>query len=141
MILSGTIPTMKSIKEKKCPDCFAKLRELQELCKGCGYKIELVTKEEEVERFIKRASLGGLLWTQAYAFGTRQYMWFILSILPIMGFIALPAMFIFGRRWSWKVGGWKSFDEYKRRQVLMDRIGMGWILILVGIWAYFKYVK
>ncbi len=131
---------MKSTNEQKCPECFVKLRELQELCGGCGYRVELVTKEEDMERYLKRPSLGGLFWTQAYAFGTRQYMWFILSILPITGFVALPAMFVFGRRWSWKVGGWASFNEFKSRQTLMDRIGVAWVLLLVAIWAYFRYL-
>lgn len=131
---------MKTPDKKTCPECFTKLRELQALCGGCGYRVELVSKEEDMERYLKRPSLGGLFWTQAYAFGTRQYMWFILSILPITGFVALPAMFVFGRRWSWKVGGWKNFEEFKKRQVLMDGIGVAWILFLVSIWAYFRYL-
>jgi hypothetical protein len=127
--------------KNNCPDCYTKLRELQALCGQCGYKIELVTKDEEIERFINRFSVGGLFWTQAYALGTRQYVWFILSILPITGFVALPAMFVYGRRWSWHVGGWESFDEYKKRQILMDRIGMVWFGLLLLIYLYFRFVK
>lgn len=124
-----------------CPECFTKLKELQKLCHGCGYKIELVTVDEEIERFVKRLSPGGLLWTQAYALGTRQYLWFVLSILPITGFLALPAMFIFGRRWSWRVGDWNSFDEFKQRQKLMDRIGIAWVLFLLLVYLYFRFVR
>ncbi|OGL71848.1 hypothetical protein A3C17_01920 [Candidatus Uhrbacteria bacterium RIFCSPHIGHO2_02_FULL_53_13] len=130
---------MEQNLKKVCPECFSKLKELQKLCQGCGYKIELVTADEEIERFLRRPSPGGLLWTQAYAFGTRQYLWFVLSILPITGFVALPMMFAFGRRWSWRVGGWGSFTEFKERQVLMDRIGIAWILFLVLIYLYFRF--
>lgn len=125
--------------KKTCPECYTKLRELAAICAGCGYKIELVTKEEDIERFIRRPSPGGLLWTQAYAFGSRQYLWFVLSILPITGIAALPAMFLFGRRWSWHVGGWESFDEFKRRQVLLDRIGIAWVLVLVAVVLFVRY--
>ncbi len=117
-----------------CPECFTKLRELQAACDGCGYTVELVSKDEEIERFVRRLSPGGLFWTQAYAFGTRQYVWFILSILPITGFVALPLMFVFGRRWSWRVGGWESFEVFKRRQQLMDRIGIAWIAFLILVY-------
>ncbi len=124
-----------------CPECFTKLKELQKLCYGCGYKIELVTADEDIERFIRRLSPGGLLWTQAYTLGTRQYLWFVLSVFPITGFVALPAMFIFGRRLSWKVGGWNNFDEFKQRQKLMDRIGIVWILFLILVYLYFRFVR
>lgn len=103
--------------------------------------MELVSKEQDMERYLKRPSLGGLFWTQAYAFGTRQYLWFILSILPITGFVALPAMFLFGRRWSWRVGGWENFETFKKRQLLMDRIGIAWIILLALIYAYLRFLK
>lgn len=124
--------------KRTCPECYTKLRELAQVCAGCGYKIELVTKDEDVERFIRRPSVGGLLWTQAYAFGSRQYIWFVLSILPLTGLIALPAMFLFGRRWSWHKGGWESFEEYKRRQILLDRIGTAWVLLLMVMIFYVR---
>ncbi|HJN84773.1 MAG TPA: hypothetical protein QF873_00455 [Patescibacteria group bacterium] len=124
---------------KSCPDCLTKLREAQRACKACGYTIELVPKEEVMERYLRRPSPGGLFWTQGYALGTRQYMWFVVSLIPIAGFVALGAMFIFGRRWSWHVGGWSSFDEFKKRQRLMDTLAYVWFGGLVLVWAYLRW--
>lgn len=116
---------------KTCPECLEKFKEAQRYCESCGYHVELVTNEVVMERFLRRPSPGGLFWTQAYAIGTRQYLWFVVSLVPIAGFVALFAMFFYGRRWSWKVGEWESFEEYRRRQILMDRIGYGWLAVLL----------
>ncbi len=116
---------------KMCPECMEKLKEAQRFCAACGYHVELVPDEVVMERFLRRPSPGGLFWTQAYALGTRQYLWFILSLIPIVGVVALFAMFFYGRRWSWKVGEWENFEEYRRRQILMDRIGYGWLATLL----------
>lgn len=130
---------MQNLK-KTCPECLEKLRELQELCKSCGYKVELVPEEEVVARYLKRPSPGGLFWTQAYAFGTRQYLWFILSLIPVVGFVALGVMFLFGRRLSWQTGGWENFTEFKARQQLMDSLAYGWLAILLCIYLYARFV-
>ena len=116
-----------------------KLKELQKLCGSCGYTVELVPAEEMTARYLKRPSPGGLFWTQAYALGTRQYLWFILSLIPVVGIVALFVMFFFGRRLSWETGGWNSFAEYKKRQQLMDGLAYGWLAILLGIYLYTKY--
>lgn len=125
---------------KTCPECLEKLKELQELCGSCGYKVELVPEDEVMQRYLKRPSPGGLFWTQAYALGTRQYLWFILSLIPIVGFVALGAMFWFGRRWSWEVGGWENFAEFKKRQQLMDGLAYGWLALLIGAYLYTRFV-
>lgn len=124
---------------KSCPDCLQKLKEAQRACLACGYTVELVPKEEVMERYLRRPSLGGLFWTQGYAFGTRQYLWFIVSLIPIAGFVALVAMFFFGRRWSWHVGGWDSFEEFQKRQQLMDGIASAWLCVLVVAYAYLRW--
>ncbi len=120
------------IDAKTCPECLEKLKEAQRFCASCGYHVELVPDEVVKERFLRRPSPGGLFWTQAYALGSRQYLWFFLSLIPVVGFVALFAMFFFGRRWSWQVGEWESFEEYHRRQVLLDWIGYGWIGLLTA---------
>jgi len=93
-----------------------------------------------IERYLKRPSPGGLFWTQAYALGTRQYVWFLVSLIPIFGVAALVAMFIFGRRLSWKVGDWESFEEFKRRQGLMDRIAYVWLGLLIAAYLYTRFI-
>lgn len=126
---------------KSCPDCLEKLREAQRICEGCGYTVELVPKEEVIERYLRRPSPGGLFWTQAYAFGTRQYIWFIVSLVPIVGFVALGAMFLFGRRWSWRVGGWDNFEEFKKRQRLMDGVAYAWLCVLIFVYIYLRWLR
>ncbi|PIR47426.1 hypothetical protein COV06_03130 [Candidatus Uhrbacteria bacterium CG10_big_fil_rev_8_21_14_0_10_50_16] len=123
-----------------CPECLEKLKELQKICGSCGYTVELVPAEELIERYLKRPSPGGLFWTQAYALGTRQYLWFLVSLIPIAGFVALGAMFLFGRRLSWKSGEWDSFAEFKKRQQLMDGLAYAWLGLLIAVFLYMRYV-
>ena len=52
---------------KRVSECFTKLKELQKLCYGCGYKIELVTADEDIERFIRRLSSGVFVDAGVYA--------------------------------------------------------------------------
>ena len=40
-------------------------------------------------------------------------------------------MFFYGRRWSYKVGGWESFQEFKERQDLMDKVAYGWLALII----------
>ncbi len=127
------------MKSKSCPDCLQKLKEAQRACGACGYTVELVPKEEQIERYLKRPSPGGLFFTQAYAFGTRQYMWFIVSLIPVVGLAALVVMFLFGRRWSWHVGGWENFEEFKKRQRLMDTIAYVWLVVLLVGYAWLRW--
>jgi hypothetical protein len=129
------------MEDKKCPDCLDKLREAQDICGACGYKVELISEEKQIERFIKRPSPGGLFFTQAYAFGTRQYLWFIASLIPILGFVALGVMFLFGRRLSWRFGGWDSFEEYKKRQTTMDVVSCVWLAILLSAYLLLRFLK
>jgi len=129
------------MESKSCPDCLQKLKEAQRACHACGYVVELVPREKQIDRYLKRPSPGGLFFTQAYAFGTRQYLWFIISLIPVVGLVALVTMFLFGRRWSWHVGGWENFEEFKRRQRVMDRIAYAWLAILLLGYVYLRWVQ
>ena len=92
-----------------------------------------------MQRYLNRPSLGGLLWTQAYALGTRQYLWFVLSLIPLVHLVAMGAMAFYGRRWSWNVGGWATFAQFKRRQRIMDVLAVIWtvfwltVLVLLAV--------
>ena len=121
-----------------CPDCTAALQEAQRVCHACGYTLRLEPMEAEKDRYLHRPSLGGLLWTQAYALGTRQYLWFVASLIPGVGFVALFAMSLYGRRWSWRMGGWESFSAFQERQRLMDGSGFGWICALIVTYTAFR---
>ncbi len=100
-------------------------------CKDCGYHLVLEPEEISRERFLRGPSLGALLFTQGWAVGGRLYLWFLLSLIPIVGIVALVVLTLFGRRWSWKQGGWASWEEYKKRMRMMDVFGVVWVLILI----------
>jgi hypothetical protein len=98
--------------------------------------MRLVMEPEEAARarYLRGPSLGALLWTQGYAFGARLYLWFLLSLIPIAGVVALVALVMFGRRWSWGRGGWASWEEFQDRMRLLDMIGICWVLTLAIIY-------
>jgi hypothetical protein len=79
-----------------------------------------------------------MLFTQGWAFGARLYLWFIVSFVPIVGFVVLVFLLIFGRRLSWKHGSWASWEEFKNRMRLLDAISVVWILILIGIYFWMR---
>jgi hypothetical protein len=117
-----------------CPDCKTLVKEWNKKCEGCGYKLVLEPEAEARASYLRRPSLGALLWTQGWAFGARTYLWFVVSLVPIVGVAALIILVIFGRRISWSRGGWASWDEFQSRMKMMDVIGVIWILMLVVIY-------
>ena len=116
---------------KTCKTCKKKVEIWNKQCKGCGFTLVLQPEEELKARYLRTPSLGALLFTQGWAFGARLYVWFLISLVPVVGIVALFATLFFGRRWSWKHGGWANWDEFKDRMKLMDTIGIIWIVILL----------
>lgn len=121
--------------EKTCKQCKEQVEIWNEKCGGCGFHLVLEPDEELKARYLKTPSLGALLFTQGFTFGARLYVWFLLSLIPVVGIVALFACLFFGRRWSWKQGGWASWEEYVQRMKIMDGIGIAWIGILLA--SYF----
>jgi len=127
------------MESKKCTSCKKQVEEWNEKCKGCGFTLVLEPDEKKRARYLRGPALGALFWTQGWTFGARLYIWFILSLIPVVGFVALFACLIFGRRWSWKYGGWSNWDEFKSRMRVMDIIGTIWILGLIGVYYFARY--
>ena len=122
-----------------CTSCTAEIDALKEKCHACG--LELVVEPDDVvrARSLRRPSLGALFFTQGFALGARLYGWFLLSLVPVVGLAALAAMVVFGRRWSWKRGGWTDWKEFEDRMRLLDVIAAVWIVsMLIGWWALRK---
>ena len=130
---------MKNQNKKSCPDCSRAVRELQERCRGCGFNIIIEPKAKARARYLRGPSLGALFFTQGWALGARQYLWFVLSLIPIVGVAALIICTLFGRRLSWKTGGWSSWNEYHRRMRLLDIISVIWVIILVVVYLTVRY--
>ena len=128
-------------KKKKisCPDCKTAVRELQERCRDCGFNIIIEPGEKAQARYLRGPSLGALFFTQGWTLGARQYLWFVASLIPIVGIAALIICTLFGRRLAWKFGGWESWDEFQERMKLLDIIGILWISTLIAIYLIAKY--
>lgn len=126
--------------EKICATCQREVEAWNEKCGGCGFTLELVPDERKKARYLRGPSLGALMFTQGWAFGARLYFWFVLSLVPIFGIIALVMCVVFGRRWSWKHGGWNDWAEFQGRMRLMDAVGVVWVALLVGAYLWARYV-
>lgn len=119
---------------KTCPECKVLVKEWNEKCQGCGFTLVLEPDDVARARYLRGPSLGALLWTQGWAVGARTYLWFLASLIPIVGIAALIVLTLFGRRMSWARGSWASWAEFQKRMRLMDAIGVAWILILVAVY-------
>jgi hypothetical protein len=126
------------MQNKTCASCKHEVEEWNERCGGCGFTLELVPDEKRKARFLRGPSLGALLFTQGWALGARVYFWFLLSLIPVVGIAVLIVCVLFGRRWSWKFGGWESWEAFQSRMRLMDMVGVVWVAVLVGVYFYFR---
>ena len=122
-----------------CKQCRHLVEQWDKTCAGCGFHLALVPDEQIQEQYLKTPSLGALLFTQGWTFGARLYVWFLLSLIPGVGLVVLFACLVYGRRWSWKYGGWASWQEYTDRMKTMDYVGMIWVGILLATYLYARY--
>ncbi|MBT5808311.1 hypothetical protein HOI18_03485 [Candidatus Uhrbacteria bacterium] len=116
-----------------------KVEAWNESCQDCGFHLVLEPDEKRKVRYLRTPALGALLWTQGWTFGARLYFWFLLSLVPVFGIIALVACLIFGRRWAWKYGGWDDWGSFTERMRVMDAIGVIWILGLMIGYVWIRY--
>lgn len=124
---------------KICNSCFQEVEEWNHKCESCGYHLVLEPDEMRKLRYLRRPSLGALLWTQGWTFGARLYFWFLLSLIPVFGLIALFACVLFGRRWAWKYGGWEDWKDFQHRMRFMDALGIIWICGLIGGYFWVRF--
>ena len=127
------------MKGRKCKSCLEKIDEWNESCGSCGYHLVLEPDERRKVRYLRAPALGALLWTQGWTFGARLYLWFLLSLVPVFGLIALFACLLFGRRWAWKYGGWADWEEFEHRMKVMDAFGVIWILGLIIGYGWLRF--
>jgi hypothetical protein len=124
---------------KTCKSCKHQVDTWNEECGGCGFTLVLEPDEKRKARYLRGPSIGALFFTQGWAFGARLYAWFLLSLVPVFGIIALFACLFFGRRWSWKYGGWSNWEEFTRRMRMMDVIGGVWLAILIASYLIVRF--
>ncbi|MBI4435759.1 hypothetical protein HY630_03745 [Candidatus Uhrbacteria bacterium] len=125
---------------RTCVSCKREVEEWNEKCGGCGFTLELVPDERRKARFLRGPSMGALLFTQGWTFGARLYFWFLISLIPAFGLVALGVCVVFGRRLSWKHGGWSDWEEFQARMRLMDIVGMVWVAMLLGAYLWARFV-
>jgi len=124
------------MQEETCKQCKASVEAWNERCRECGYHLILEPNERRKARYLRRPSIGALFWTQGWTVGARLYLWFVLSLMPVIGIVALVACTLFGRRWSWKYGGWQDWDTFTERMRLMDILATVWIVGLIGVYFW-----
>lgn len=117
------------------------VEEWNERCRSCGVHLVLEPDDAHRARYLRGPSLGALLFTQGWAFGARLYIWFLLSLIPLFGLVALFACLFFGRRWSWKHGGWESWDAFRSRMRLLDLIGLSWVMLLIAVYLWRRFAS
>lgn len=122
-----------------CSQCKIDVEEWNQRCGGCGVHLVLEPDEKQRLRYLRGPSLGALLFTQGWTFGARLYVWFLFSLIPVFGIVALFVCLFFGRRWSWKYGGWASWEEFKARMRLLDGLSIAWVLLLIVLYFWRRY--
>jgi len=127
------------MESKTCTWCKKEVDAWNEKCGGCGFTLVLEPDEKKRARYLRGPALGALLLTQGWTFGARLYIWFLLSLVPVFGIIALFACLLFGRRWSWKYGGWSDWNEFRSRMRLLDAISVLWIVGLIVGYYYLRW--
>src|SRR3989338_933173 len=121
-----------------CTSCKKMVDEWNQTCGSCGFQLVLEPDEIARARYLRGPSLGALFFTQGWTFGARLYVWFLLSIIPIVGIVVLFVCLFFGRRWSWKRGGWTSWQEFQIRMRVLDICAISWLVCLVGVYFWVK---
>ncbi|MBI5369907.1 hypothetical protein HZA85_01805 [Candidatus Uhrbacteria bacterium] len=122
-----------------CTNCKHLVEEWNRICRQCGYHLVLEPEADVRARYLRGPSLGALLFTQVWSAGARLYVWFLISLVPGVGLVALFACLFWGRRWSWKSGGWQSWEAFTKRMRLLDLLGLCWVLILVGFYLFRRF--
>jgi len=124
-----------------CTNCQKEVEEWNQKCGSCGFHLVLEPDELLRARYLRGPSLGALFFTQGWTLGARLYVWFLFSFVPIVGIVVLFICLIFGRRWSWKSGGWSNWQEFQKRMRLLDLIGVIWMAILIGVYFWMRSLE
>lgn len=103
-------------------------------------KEKVANTVEEQEKFNNTFSWSGFLFNWIWLLGSRLYkkLWIILLLfIPIVNlFVALFWLGFNGREMAWKYGRWQDFNEFRKRQKLLDKIALyyyGIILLIIII--------
>jgi hypothetical protein len=94
------------------------------------------------DEFIRKWSWGGFFLFIVYLFASRLYKKAVLYLLgtavPILDIVLWIKTGLRGRKMTWESGKWTDFEAYKKRQKLLDKIGI--ILFTISILATIVFV-
>lgn len=122
----------------QCKQCQHQIDLWNKTCASCGFHLVLEPDEAVRAKYLHGPSLGAMLFTQGWTLGARLYLWFLLSLVPVIGIAVLILCLFFGRNWSWKYGGWKSWSEFQARMKWLDLIAVIWVIILAGVYLWVR---
>lgn len=79
-------------------------------------------------KFICNWSMGAFFGQPIWSFGNKLYLWGLGSFIPLFNIYVWIKVCISGRQMAWEKGGWKSFEQFKKRQTIV-----AWIIVAIVI--------
>ena len=70
-----------------CRQCKHLIDDWNKQCGGCGMRLVLEPDEEHRAKYLRGPALGALFFTQGWTFGARLYVWFLFSLIPVVGIV------------------------------------------------------
>lgn len=91
------------------------------------------------EVYLKKWSWGAFLMVPFWALGSKMYVAGILLlvfgyIVPVVNFGVGIYFGVKGREKAWAATKWESFEEFRKRQNLLDNLGFVLMLLLVVLY-------
>ena len=75
--------------------------------------------------FIRRWSWGAFFGQLVWPLGNKLFLWSLVTFIPFFNIYAWIKLSLHGRKMAWEKGGWKNFEQFKKRQKIMT-----WIIII-----------
>ncbi len=95
--------------------------------------------ESEIDQdtFVNKWSWGGFFLHWIYFIASRApkkaFLYFLGSLVPILNIYLWIKTGLKGRKITWETGKWLNFEDYRKRQKLLDKIGVIVIVVLGGL--------
>ena len=83
---------------------------------------QVITPEQA--QYLQKFSVGALTLGIFYAFGSSLVKEGFLMLIPFYNIYLWIKLMFRGRRLSFERGSWPSFEAFKQRQRLLDRVGV-----------------
>ena len=97
----------------------------------------LPTTNNVDETFLSKWSWGGFFLVPFWAMASKQVglgiAIFVLGFIPFIPIAAGIYLGVKGRNFAWTKGEWTSFEAFKQRQKLLDKVGISLFVILTAL--------